>query len=150
MRPVLMLASAALAASLLPAHAGEKHIPRKGVPPAVLAAFQKAYPGAQALGYSLDDSEGRKVFEIESREGRVRRDLSYLPDGTLDEAEEVIAPSDLPKAVQQSIQASHPGVRILHAERDTRGAAVTYEVVISARGVKKEVVLDPEGKVIHG
>lgn len=146
----LLLSSAALAAAVLPAHAGERPIARKDVPAAVLAAFTKAYPGAKALGYSLDDSGGKQVFEIESREGSVRRDLSYLPDGTLDEAEEVIAPSDLPEAVQQAIQAGHPGARILRAERDTRGAAIAYEVVIASRGAKKEIVLDPEGKVIHG
>lgn len=150
MRPSLMLLPTTLAAGILPALAGERPIARKEVPPAVLAAFEKGYPGAQALAYALDEDGGRKVFEIQSREGRVRRDLSYLPDGTLDEAEERIAPSGLPEAVQRAIQVGHPGARILRAERDTRGAAVTYEVVIAIRGAKKELVFDPEGRAARG
>lgn len=151
MRPNPILSALAALAALLPvAHAGERRVSRNDLPPAVLAAFQKAYPGAEALGYSLDARGGMRVFEIESREGRVRRDLSYLPDGTLVEAEEVIPPAGLPKPVMAAIQAAHPGARVLRAERDTRGAAVTYEVVLSWRGARKELVFDPEGRPVQG
>lgn len=151
MRPTSSLSALAVLAALLPAaHAGERPVSRKEVPAAVLASFQKAYPRAKALRFTRDDGEGRQVFEIESLDGRVRRDLSYLPDGTLEEAEEAIAPSALPKAVQRAIQAGHPGAHVLRAERDTRGERVTYEVVLSVHGARKELTFDPEGKVVQG
>ena len=66
----------------------EQQIGRKGVPAAVLAAFEKAYPNAKIKGYSKETDNGQLVYEVECVEGAVTRDVTFTADGTLVAIEE--------------------------------------------------------------
>jgi hypothetical protein len=137
----LVLATGALAQ--------EKKVAKKNLPAPVLSAFLKAYPKAMIKAASKENEEGRTYFEIESVDGKVKRDLLYLPDGTVAEIEESVAAADLPAPVKAAVVAKHPKGKIVKAEKSTRGAVVTYDVVVRSGKTAVEMSLDPAGNVLR-
>jgi hypothetical protein len=143
-----LTAFAALTILFLSSNAGaqDKKITQKDLPPAVLAAFEKAYPKAEIKGVSEEKGEdGKMEYEIESIEGKTGRDLAYLADGKAVEIEETCV---LPDAVRKAIDRKYPKGKIEKAEKITRGSKIEYEAVVEAEGKKSEVVLDPAGKIL--
>lgn len=129
-------------------NAQDKKISKKDVPQAVLNSFHKAYPKAEIKGMSTETEKGKTYFEIESVDGKVNRDLLFTAAGKIAEIEETIPPSELPKMSMQSIEKKFPGAKIEKAERNTSGTKVTYELAVSSKKGKFEVVLNKEGKII--
>jgi hypothetical protein len=123
----------------------EKEMTQKDLPPAVLQAFEKAFPKAVITGVGREEIMG---FEIESKDGNIQRNLVYLPDGNLFETEEACDAKALPDAIQKTIAKAYPKGEIEKAEKITRGSVVEYEVEIEAGEQENEVVLDPAGMVI--
>lgn len=138
----LLLAAACLAPS---ARAGEKKLSGKQMPAPVLAAFHKAYPAATIRGLAVEKEHGTTTYEIESLDFGTRRDLSYLADGTLAEIEETVPEAALPAPVLAAVKAKHPDAKLLKAEKDTKGATITYELHINEGGHRREVVFDANG-----
>jgi len=128
--------------------AGEKKITKKDLPNAVLTAFEKAYPKAAIRGLSKEEENGKTFYEIESLDGKTRRDLLYSPDGTVAEIEEVVAANDLPAAVKATVDKEFPKGRIMKAEKLTHDSVTEYELVVSSGKAKHELVLDPTGKLL--
>ena len=124
----------------------EQQVRRKGVPEPVLAAFEKAYPNATIKGFSKEkDDAGRMTYEVECEEGTVKRDVTYLPDGTLVSIEEVVEPGEVPPAVKAAVDTKFPSGKILKAEKIIKGEVVTYEFQVRHNGRKTEVVFDANG-----
>lgn len=73
-------------------HATQK-MTKKDLPPAVLTAFEKAYPVAGISRISVVTQDSVKCYQIVSREGKTRRTLLYTEDG------QVVKP--LPKAAKK-------------------------------------------------
>lgn len=126
----------------------EQQISRKGVPAAVLAAFEKLYPNAKVKGYSKETDNGQLVYEVESQEGAVTRDVTYTADGTLVSIEETLETGALPPGVQAALDKNFPGGKIRKAEKITKSGVVTYEFKIKHNGRTTEVVFDPEGNEV--
>jgi hypothetical protein len=148
MRPATLLVTAALAAILtLPATARERKLTRAQVPPAVLTAFEKAYPTAKALHFLEDDKDGKPRYEIESRDGTVSRDLLFAADGAVLEVEETVPEADLPAAVREAVKKSAKGATVKRAEKVTRGATVRFEIELRG-GSTRELAFDADGKPV--
>lgn len=128
--------------------AQDKKITEKEVPSAVLNSFHKAYPKAEIKGLSTEIEKGKKYFEVESMEGTVKRDLLFTPVGKIAEIEESITPSNLPKGSVQTIEKKIAGAKIEQAEKVISGVKVTYELSVTGKNGKFEVVLNKEGKII--
>jgi hypothetical protein len=147
------LAVAALIAILwgatnVPTYAAEKDKELRNVAPdAVMTAFQKAYPDADILNVSKESKDGRDYFEVESIDGKVRRDLLYLADGTVFEIEEQISPDALPESIADGLNAEYPGGEIQRVEKITRGDSVEYEVLLENNEENIEVVLEANGTI---
>ncbi len=150
-RILLLPAFALLLFSLLEnASAQEKKkSPAAALPGAVGAAFHKAYPNAKITGTGREKEKGALLYEVESMDGAVRRDLLYRKDGSVVEIEEAIAPGDLPDAVKQSLAKEIPGAKILKAEKTTRGSSVGYELSAESGGKKYSVAFDGNGKLLE-
>lgn len=147
------LAAAALVAllwgiTIVPTRAAEKdeeqHVT---APEAVMTAFHKAYPNAEIRDISRESKDGKDYFEIESFDGKVRRDLLYLADGTVFEIEEAISPSALPKPVADALKAKYPKGELQKAEKITRGSSVEYEVLVENGEESFEVALSSDGMI---
>ena len=126
----------------------EMKIAEKDVPAAVLSAFKSAYPHAKILGASTETEHDSTYYEIESKDGKVRRDILYAADGTVAETEETIAARSLPDEVKKALDKDFPKARIEKVELLTKGSAKTYELKIRSGKKVKEVQFDPSGKQI--
>ncbi len=127
--------------------AQEKKITAKQVPAAVLSAFKAAYPSSTIRGYAQEKEDGKLLYEIESREGTMHRDVLYNPDGTVFEVEESIAATDLPADAQQAIKQKYPRAVIVLAEKTTVGDTVGYEVSLRNGKTRIGMEFDSSGKV---
>lgn len=132
----------------VPAAKEGKKLTEKDLPPTVLAAFQKAYPKATIAGVDKEKEGGKMVFEIESVDGTIHRDLLYAPDGKVIAIEESVAIDQLPEAVRNAVTKEFPQGKIEKAEKVMRGAELKYEFLVQSGETTHEVVIDPSGKVL--
>lgn len=130
------------------AGAKEKKITKKDVPPAVISAFTKAYPKAVVKGYSTEAENGKTSYEVESMQGKMSLDVSYLADGTATEIEEGVPAKDLPDQVLKAVKTAYPRGNITRAEKKTTGTVVTYELRITTGKTHTGMEIDPSGKII--
>jgi uncharacterized membrane protein YkoI len=145
---VFMLTGVLTFGLVLGAMAGDKKISKKDLPPPVLSAFEKAYPKAEIKGLGMETENGKTYYEIESLEGKTKRDILYLPDGTVAEVEEAVPYADLPAPVKAAVGKEYPNGKITKCEKTTRGSEVTFEMVVQEGKSSHEVVIDPAGKVL--
>jgi putative PepSY-like beta-lactamase-inhibitor len=131
---------------LLAAGAGSAGAQRSdSLPPAIATAFHQTYPGARILTVSRERRDGKVVYEIESRDGPMRRDLIYSLEGNTVEIEDILPADSVPAPVRTAVQRDLPGAAILGAERVTTGAVIVYEVQVKKSGRTRLLVYDPAG-----
>jgi hypothetical protein len=137
------------------AEAGEKEeaakpaVDIKVLPEAVLSAFKAAYPNAVIKGASKEVENGVTLFEVESMDGTVARNLIYSVEAKISEIEEVIAAADLPGAVRATLAKEYPGYEVVTAETLIKGAVKQFELTIKVKDKKIGVTLDPAGKIVE-
>ena len=127
-----------------------KKFTKKDLPTAVLSAFEKAYPKAEIIGVDKENENKTTYYEIESMDGKTKRDLLYTIDGKVFETEEMISADALPKAISDALNKDYKKSSIAKAEKITKGNDVKYEIQLESGNEKKmsEVVFDVNGKVI--
>ena len=135
----------AVLALAIPAHAAKPA--GKKLPAAVFASFEKSYPTAKVKNWSTEKNDGVLCYEVESMDGKTRRDLIYSADGAVLEIEEGMKPSDLPEPVTLAISKAYPKGVVKTAEKLTRGSFTGYEVAVRQGKKTHEVVLDSEGTI---
>jgi hypothetical protein len=114
-------------------------------PPAVMSAFKQAYPNATILHVSRERRDGKIVYELETRDGTMRRDLIYDLEGHTLEIEEILPADSVPAAVRAGLERDLKGATILGAERVMRADTVLYEVQARKAGRTQILTYDPEG-----
>ena len=139
--------SLAILLSCSTAMAGEKKISKKDVPVAVLRAFTAAYPTAKAHSYAKETENGETFYELETTDGKVKRDILFKADGTIAEVEEMLTKENIPEAISKTLAAEFPKGKILGVEKTTKGSDATYEAHIVNGKEKLEVVLSGDGKI---
>lgn len=132
----------------LAAQEQEKKITKKELPAPVLAAFQKAYPKAAIKGINEEKKDGKTYFEIESKDGKVQRDLLYLADGSVAEIEESMEVADLPQAVKAAVEGKFPKSKIEEVEKVTQGASVHFSMKVKTAQGAYQVEADQTGKIL--
>jgi hypothetical protein len=143
----LVLGLALVGAAAAQDKSKDKPVDLKILPPAVLKAFQSAYPQAVIKGASKEVENGVTQYEVESVDGTLNRDLLYLADGKVVEIEETTAPENLPAPVKQTLAKDYAGAKVLKAEILTKGATKSYELSLELKGKKLSVTIDALGKV---
>ena len=144
---ILALALAVSVAGAAPQTAPAKAGQPASAPGPILAAFKAAYPHATMKSAAAEKENGKVIWEVESTENGLGRDLLYALDGSVLEIEEEVPSARLPAAVTAAVKAQYPSARIVKGERVTRGATVTYELQL-AGAAKKSIELTPEGKLV--
>jgi hypothetical protein len=114
-------------------------------PQAVMSAFKQAYPNATVLHVSRERRDGKIVYELETRDGTMRRDLIYDLEGHTLEIEEILPADSVPAAVRAGLERDLKGATILGAERVMRADTVLYEVQARKAGRTQILTYDPEG-----
>ena len=120
--------------------------PAASLPPAVLKAFQQAYPGATLSATSQERSAGRTLLRVESVDRARRHVVLYDPSGPVVEVAEQVEERELPRPVAAAMH-SHPRAIFVSAMKVTRGGNVRYELTL--RGTRKTaMVAKPDGTVV--
>jgi len=130
-----------------PAQPAKRKAASAKLPPAVEAAFKKAYPSATIKNISHETEDGVEQYEIESTNAGHGLDVNYKPDGSLIVIEEEIAAADVPAAVTAAIAARYPKATITSRERATEKTRSYFEIGLKGAPVK-EVQVTADGKWI--
>ena len=138
----------ALASPLLAYMPQEESVKKKDVPKAILDSFEKTYPKAKIDGFSKETENGKTVYEVESVEGKIHRDITYNTDGSVIALEETLPVGDFPEAVRASLTKEFPKAKVVKAEKVTEGTTIHFEVLLKTGKKSSEVVFDAAGKVI--
>lgn len=126
--------------------AQETEISRRDVPPAVLAAFGKAYPNAKVLEWEKEIHSGKLYYEAETVDGKMPRNILYSPDGDVAQVEEKIAAKEIPGAVVEGVKRQYPKATVSTAEKVTHNGATEY--VLKLKGAnQKSAVIRADGTV---
>ena len=133
------------------ANAGEKEEDKDQVPEAVLEAFEKAYPNAEAIEFEKEMIGDKTVYEVEYKENDREHEILYDSDGVILRKEETIDIKLLPEPIVQAISNAYPQVFIKEAEMvmGPDGTITGYEVEIKTAGKKLELELDAHGKIME-
>jgi hypothetical protein len=121
--------------------------PAAKLPAPILTAFRTSYPNATVKGAAKETEGGKTVWEVESIDNGLARDLIYNPDGTVVEFEEQIDPASLPAAVSAALKAKYPAASITKAEKLMKGTTITYEMALKGAAVKA-IEITPDGKIV--
>ena len=132
----------ALAATPVPA-LGQSASP--ALPAPIAAAFRQAYPAATILHAAPETRDGHVVYEIESKDGTMWRDLLYSLSGEIIEIEEILPVDSLPAPVRTAVGKDAPRATIVGVERVTTGTAIAYEVRVRRNGRTRSLTYDAEG-----
>jgi hypothetical protein len=126
----------------------EQKLSAKQLPAAVQAAFQKAYPAAKIKGASSEVENGKTIYEVESVDGKINRNLQYSEDGTVVEIEETIALKTLPAEVSSALKTETGKGKVQKAEKLMKAGTIQYEFVITSGKNTREVVIDSSGRTL--
>lgn len=151
MKTLKLLFSLAVISTLVSvtAFAQETKVARKNVPSVVLETFAKTYPKASIKQTNKEIKDGVTYFEIESKDGKTKRDVLFSQDGSISEVEEMIGVKALPHAVEESVENKYPGEKVVTIEKNVKGNTTHYEILLSPKkGKKHEVIFDESGAVV--
>lgn len=143
----VILLSIALPCIAQESAAGEQAIEKSDLPAAILTVFEKSYPNAKIIGCSKETQKDTVVYEIESKDGKINRDIIYGENGTVISLEESLPFSALPKAVQNGIRKEFPKFRLIRCEKSVEGTTTQFELVLKSGKKSYEVVFDGDGKM---
>lgn len=142
---VVALLSIGLSAGL---SAQTKKFTVKDLPAAVKSAFTTAYPKAEIKGVDKEVEKGVTYYEIESIDGKLKRDLLYLADGKVFELEEAVAADAMPAAVTKALKANSKSYEFIKAEKVVRGSDVSFSVTFKNGKKTFESSVTDQGKVL--
>jgi hypothetical protein len=94
-----------------------------------------------------ETENGKAVYEVESVDKGMNRDLIYNPDGTVVECEEQISPADLPAPVAAALKQLYPKATITKAEKLMKGQTLQYEMALKG-AAKASAAFTPDGKLV--
>ena len=115
-------------------------------PPAVMKAFQQAYPGATISAVSPERDNDRAIFRVESVDKGRRRVVLYDARGVAIEIAEQVDERDLPQPVAAAMR-SHRRAIYVTGMKVTRDGSVLYQLTL--RGTRKTaMVAKPDGTVV--
>ena len=141
---VLLLATSAFAQMVT----RETPIYEDDVPKLVLVAFRSAYPKAKTRRCTKVEVNGTTTFyNIDSVDGKERREISYTPAGELAQIREVVAESALPAEAQQAIADQYPKAKVTRAEKIIEGDRVGYRASVETSEKQFSLEFDASGKL---
>jgi hypothetical protein len=132
------------------ARAEEEKVALDKLPAAVVKAIKAKYPKAEMVSAEAGDEDGKKQFEVEIKNGGHDLEVTLSPEGKILAVERVIEAKDLPKVVEDALEAKYPKAKIEKVEEVSKDDKVaSYEITIVTADKKKvEAEFDLKGKFI--
>ncbi len=114
-------------------------------PKVVETAFQQKFPTAQKVKWEKEnDTEWEAEFKLDGKE----YSANFSSDGTWKETEHEIAKSDIPAAVQNTLNTEFPVYKIEESEISETADGTVYEFELEKGKSEMEVTIDASGKVL--
>ncbi|MCM4156840.1 PepSY-like domain-containing protein [Gramella sp. AN32] len=125
----------------------EEKTEKSGVPEAVVAAFQKKYPGENDPDWQQDDhGYWESHFKIDGEKYRA----DFNADGTWVETENSIKKEDLPQVVQDSIDKNYADREITEIEHVINAKkGEFFDIEFKQKGKNMDVEMNKEGKKLN-
>jgi len=143
MKKQILILSTALAISL---STQAQDMPQSQVPSVILNQFNNQFPKATDVEWEMDGNLYNVDFEVS---WNIDHEVWYNAEGKLIKHKEDISKSELPKAVNDRIQADFSGYSIDDLECITDNGKVIYKMELNAlTQTDWDIVIDSEGKVI--
>lgn len=143
----LGISSNAWAKSAKPASTEQK-LSQADLPAVVMTTLQKNFPMAMITQVTKETENKVDVYDVETKDGEIERDLLFKLDGTLIEIGEHINVSELPVVVSAAALNAYPKSSIEKAERKTINGVLNYDVTVESHGESYELLLSPSGSVL--
>jgi hypothetical protein len=86
------------------------------------------------------------VYEAETEDGKINRNVMYSPEGKVVQIEETVPIPDLAPVISESVTKEYPNAIITSAEKLTHGDKVEYKLNLK-NAAKKRVIVDGDGSV---
>lgn len=147
MRARRWLVTVAAVSTAAAAAAAEKRVQLQDLPPAVQAAVQVQTKDVKSFRISEEQEDGQTVYEVETSENGLSRDVSIDAAGVVVEVEEEIDPARLPQAAREAVEKVAGGGLIKKVEAVTRDGVTEYEVTIKGGNGRSKVVVTGDGTV---
>jgi Putative beta-lactamase-inhibitor-like, PepSY-like len=130
--------------------AEEEKVALDKLPAAVVKAIKAKYPKAELVAAEAGEEDGKKQFEVDIKNGEHELELTLSPGGKILVVERVIAAKDLPKVVEDALEAKYPKAKIEKVEEVSKDDKVaSYDItVVTADKKKVEAEFDVKGKFI--
>jgi uncharacterized membrane protein YkoI len=129
--------------------AKDREVKQSEVPAAVMKTVTARYPNAQPSRFSTESEEGKTVYEVNLDVGGRATELSVAADGTVVSEEQRLEVGELPASVKSGLSSSSfAQAKILRAEKEQKGGATNYELLIEQGGKRSELVFNAEGKLV--
>ncbi len=132
--------------------ADEKVVKQADIPPAVLDAVNKKYPGAKKLSFAREGKAEKDAYEVTISDRGRKIDIGLSPEGRILIEEHLIGLEAVPREVRKTL-ADSPKYKKWRVERSERvvteenEAAPTYELVVAKGNNKVQLVFDKDGKL---
>jgi len=114
-------------------------------PKTVETAFQQKFPTAQKVKWEKEnDAEWEAEFKLDGKE----YSANFSIDGTWKETEHEIAKSEIPSAVQNTLNTEFAGYKIEESEISETSEGTAYEFELEKGKSEMEVTIDANGNVL--
>lgn len=125
--------------------AAEKKVKMQDLPAAVQKTVQEQTKNATLRGLSQEVEGGKTMYEAETVANGKTRDVLIDATGAVVEVEEQTTLDSIPAPAKAAIEKAAQSGKILRVETVTKGAAISYEAVVSKNGKQSEVAFEADG-----
>lgn len=116
------------------------------VPKAVVTSFQTHFKGAKAKAWDKEKDGG---YEAEFDWNKIETSATFSADGKLQETEQEIKVSELPKAVTDYVAKNYPKHKLAEAAKITDAAGkLMYEAEVKTGKEEMDLLFDDKGNFI--
>jgi len=117
------------------------------VPAVVRQAAKELVPRKSIQKIEKDTEDGKVSYEFQIVEVGRKAELTLGVDGTLISTEDVVALTDTPAVVRQTLETQAAGGKMGTVEKVTEDGKTTFETKVEKDGKKTEITVTPDGKV---
>ena len=138
-----------LGAGTLSAADGEKSVKLGDLPAAVQKTVREQSKGGKVAGLAIEVENGKTSYEAELKIKGQGKDIVIDENGVVREVEERTELSALPAAAVMQLKKSAGKGKIVRVEAISKdGAPAVYEALVKTGGVKSEITVAADGKLI--